>query len=319
MLGLPNLSVMMSIKVTVCCITYNHAGFIRSCIEGFLMQKTTFGYEILIHDDCSTDGTSQIVDEVAERHPRLIRIVRPNVNRYSTESRAIITQYLLPLAQGDYIALCEGDDYWTDPHKLQRQVDFLEKNRDYSASFHSVRMAMRGRKPKGLFRAQRFDGKIPIERVIEWRHRFFATSSLVYRKKVMKGYPDFCLQCHVGDYPLMIWLSLQGAIHYIDQTMSVYRRGHAGSWSKRYLACSQQERMAFLQTELNMLEGFDQITAHRYRDLFQGQKAKLRIYALWRYRDYRALRDPVLRPYYKRLSIGRRWSIKFSMLIDKYI
>jgi glycosyltransferase involved in cell wall biosynthesis len=297
-------------------MAYNHAPYIRSCIEGFLMQKTTFAYEIWIHDDVSTDGTSEIVREYAEKYPDKIAVVRPEINRYSTGNRAIVTNYLLPVARGTYIALCEGDDYWTDPSKLQRQIDILEKNPTYSACFHRTAVKKEG-KSNGIRRAQRFDGPISVEQVIRWRSKFFATSSLVYRKNAMKDYPDFFKNCHVGDYPLMLWLSLQGTIYYVDRTMSVYRKGHSGSWSRHYLDCSQQERMSQLQTELDMLDGFDRLTAHRYRHHIQEKKAMLRIYALWRYRDYDALADPELKPFFRTLSIVRRWRIRTNMLINR--
>lgn len=113
-------------RVSICCATFNHAPFIAEAIEGFLMQKTTFCVEILIHDDCSTDGTRAIVQRYADDHPELFRLTLPEENQYS---RGVsVLQNLRATARGDYIAFCEGDDAWTDPLKLQRQVAFLDEN-----------------------------------------------------------------------------------------------------------------------------------------------------------------------------------------------
>jgi len=119
------------VLVSICCITYNHVSYISEAIEGFLMQKTTFPYEILIHDDASFDGTAEIIRGYENRFPNIIKPIYQKENQYSQE-RGISVTYQFPRARGKYIALCEGDDYWTDPYKLQKQVDFLENNPEYS-------------------------------------------------------------------------------------------------------------------------------------------------------------------------------------------
>lgn len=125
--------------VSISCITYNHVNFIRDAIEGFLMQETTFPVEILIHDDASTDGTVDIIREYAEKYPHLFKPIYQTENQYSKGVK-ISSTYNFPRAQGKYIALCEGDDYWTDPMKLQKQVEFLEENEDYSFSCHRFKL-----------------------------------------------------------------------------------------------------------------------------------------------------------------------------------
>lgn len=122
--------------VSICCLTYNHAPFIQKCLDGFLMQKTTFPIEILIHDDASTDGTDEIIKEYTRRYPNVIFPLFEEENKYShgyAGKMDIEFNYLR--AQGNYIAYCEGDDYWTDPYKLQKQVDFMESKPDCSVCF----------------------------------------------------------------------------------------------------------------------------------------------------------------------------------------
>lgn len=122
--------------VSICCITYNHAPFIRKCLDGFLMQETNFRIEILIHDDASTDGTDGIIREYAEKNPDLFFPLFETENQYSHGHQNDIDFFNYNRAKGKYIAYCEGDDYWTDPYKLQKQVDFMETHPDYSVCFH---------------------------------------------------------------------------------------------------------------------------------------------------------------------------------------
>lgn len=122
--------------VSICCITYNHAPFIRKCLDGFLMQKVDFPIEILIHDDCSTDGTTDIIKEYAAKYPELIFPLYEEENKYSNGYKWKMDLFNYERVKGKYVAYCEGDDYWTEPTKLQRQVDFLESHPDYSVCWH---------------------------------------------------------------------------------------------------------------------------------------------------------------------------------------
>lgn len=123
--------------VSICCLSFNHAPYIRESLDGFLKQKTTFGVEILIHDDASTDGTDAIIKEYAEQYPDIIFPLYETVNQYSNGYKGKMDiAFNYSRAKGKYIAYCEGDDYWTDPLKLQKQVDFMESHPDYSVCFH---------------------------------------------------------------------------------------------------------------------------------------------------------------------------------------
>ena len=131
--------------VSICCLTYNHVQFIRNALDGFLMQEPPTGvpknepwYEILIHDDCSTDGTTKIIKEYAAKYPDKIFPLYEEKNQYSHGGAGKMDLYNYNRARGKYIAYCEGDDYWTDAKKLQKQVDFLETHLDYSVCWHRV-------------------------------------------------------------------------------------------------------------------------------------------------------------------------------------
>ena len=125
------------IKVSINCTTYNQEMYIAEAIESFLMQKTTFSYEILIHDDASTDNTREIIKKYEEKYPDIIKPIYQSENKYSKGVK-VGYEYNFKRARGKYIALCEGDDYWTDPYKLQKQVDYMEANPDCTLCMHSV-------------------------------------------------------------------------------------------------------------------------------------------------------------------------------------
>ena len=122
---------------SISCATYNHAPFIRQCLDHLLAQKTNFPFEIVIHDDASTDGTREILEEYALKYPDRIFPLYQSENQYSKGMRGLQSQYNYPRCRGRYIAICEGDDYWPDPLKLQRQVDFLERHEDYVLTYHA--------------------------------------------------------------------------------------------------------------------------------------------------------------------------------------
>jgi glycosyltransferase involved in cell wall biosynthesis len=121
-----------SILVSISCITYNHGKFIKQCLDGILNQKVDFKYEILVNDDASSDGTQKILRSYEEKYPDIIKPIYQTVNQFQKGKRGFNETYNFPRAQGKYIAFCEGDDYWTDTLKLQKQVDFLENNDEYN-------------------------------------------------------------------------------------------------------------------------------------------------------------------------------------------
>ncbi len=214
--------------VSVCCTTYQHVHFIRQAIEGFLFQRTSFPIEIIIRDDASTDGTAAIVKEYAERHPDLIHVIMNEVNLFSKGVRAMPDA--MRHARGKYIAICEGDDYWTDPLKLQKQVDALESDPSVSMVFHNVWIKHdESRKDRFMnhgIKKERFTLADVLES--EW---FVGTCSMVYRQSAMAGVDLGAYSWSLsGDMVLQYHLALKGDFLYLDELMGVYRR-HAGGVS----------------------------------------------------------------------------------------
>jgi glycosyltransferase involved in cell wall biosynthesis len=124
--------------ISISCITYNHAPFIRACLDSFLLQQTNFAFEVIIHDDASTDETKEIIEEYTAKYPDVFFPLFQTKNQYSQGVRGMMARFNFPRCRGKYIALCEGDDYWTDPFKLQKQVDFLEANSYFALCFHKA-------------------------------------------------------------------------------------------------------------------------------------------------------------------------------------
>ncbi|HKN87420.1 MAG TPA: glycosyltransferase, partial [Nitrospiraceae bacterium] len=217
-------------KVSVLLITYNHAKYIAEAIESVLMQKTTFPVVIHVIDDCSTDGTTEIVKEYAARYPdRVVACLnKKNIGRKVTQKN--FTKGFSTL-DGDYWALLEGDDYWTSPYKLQRQVDFLEANPDFAICAHNtVKVYEDGSREPHRFLYYGKKDDCDIYEAIMLR-MFFHGAGVLYRN-VFRGVPprgyDNKWSC---DIYIFISHAAHGKIHHIDEDMAVYRAHGSGLFS----------------------------------------------------------------------------------------
>lgn len=213
--------------VSICSITYNHAPFIRQCLDGFLMQQCNFPIEIFINDDCSTDGTTEIIREYAEKYPDKIFPIFHEENQYSKGVRCMSQTFIFPKARGKYIAMCEGDDYWTDPLKLQKQVDFLESHPDYSMCFHKAKVIVQdGREYIDYFSKLEEREYKPNEILSQW---LIPTASIVMRKSVqVPTHKDF----RTGDVVIHAACVASGKVYCMSEEMSVYRL-HGTGWSSQ--------------------------------------------------------------------------------------
>ncbi len=209
--------------VSVWMVTYNHEKYIRQAIESILSQNVEFTYEIVIGEDCSTDNTRAILKELEAKHPNIIKPiyhvenVGPSRNAY---------EFVLPACQGKYIAVLEGDDYWTDNNKLQKQIDFLEKNEDYSASGHQSTLIFENSKePPRLF-GETSDTSYNVNDFLQ--HRKFHTCSLVYRTEIIKSALPFPSKIISADRAIYAMLASHGNIKYFADAMCVYRKHNFG-------------------------------------------------------------------------------------------
>ncbi len=220
----PHMNENTDILVSICCESFNHAPFLRDCLEGFIMQKANFKFEILIHDDASTDGSADIIREYAAKYPDLFKPILQTENQYS-KGINIWNSIQHPRAKGKYIAQCEGDDYWTDPLKLQKQVDFLESHPDYTMCFHNaIKHYENSEKPDKLVANLETREYQAVEFALK---SFTPTASILFRKSVIESnyYKSISTNKHiyVGDEPLFFTCLSLGKAYCLKQPMSVYR------------------------------------------------------------------------------------------------
>ena len=204
-------------------LAYNHEVFIEKAIESWLMQKTNFKFEIVIGEDYSTDNTREMVFSYAEKYPDIIRVIssESNVGMLANMMR---TQ---AACNGKYIALCEGDDYWTDPLKLQKQVDFMEANADFSICFHDAIILQDNKSQAPKYFVPKNQKEISsTEDVI--KNYYIPTASMLLRAKYHEKLPDWFKHVYNGDWALQLILSTKGKIKYIDELMCVYRKNEGG-------------------------------------------------------------------------------------------
>ena len=220
--------------VSIRCTTYNHEPYIRDAIEGFLMQETDFPFEIVIHDDASTDGTADIIREYEKRYPNLIKPIYQVENQYSKGGGGI-TRILNKKMRGEYVAICEGDDYWTDPRKLQIQIDEMREYPECDICFHSATMAYQDNSRPGrvVGKPRKESGIIPLGEVIRGGGGFMPTASIVLGKSIPENLPDwYYTTAPIGDLFWQIYGTKRGGALFIDRNMAVYRAMVPGSWSK---------------------------------------------------------------------------------------
>ena len=180
---------MNDIKVSVLCAAYNHEKYIRQCLDSILSQKTDFRIEVLVHDDASTDHTAEIIREYQEKYPDIVIPVFQKVNQYSRNIHVSRT-FLLPKARGEYIAICEGDDYWIDDSKLQLQADLMDKHPEIDMCTHGAIKVKNGKRV-GYIAPSTVQKTFTPKETILGGGGMFATNSIFYRKSMRDNTPRF--------------------------------------------------------------------------------------------------------------------------------
>ena len=213
--------------VSIAMLTYNHENYIPEAIESVLMQKTDFPFQLVIAEDFSTDNTRKIVIDYQKKYPQKIKLILQNKNVGASKNNTALFENL----KGKYIAALEGDDYWTDPLKLQKQVDFLEANEDFSICFHNVEEVNIDGVifEKRLVQSSEEEKTYTIEDLS--KGNFIHTASVVFRNNI-KELPEFIKFSPMGDYPLHMINAKFGLIKYFPKKMAVYKFG-GGLWSSQ--------------------------------------------------------------------------------------
>ena len=244
--------------VSIVCGAYNQEDYIADTLDGFLLQETDFRIEILIHDDASSDKTAQIIKSYEAQYPDIIKPVYQTENKHS-QGILINYTYNLPRVTGEYIAYCDGDDYWIDPVKLQSQVDFLEKNKEFTGCTHNTKILNSDEPTKeSLVVSSHTKDVFYIDDFIKGE-AYFHTSSMVYRTSVMDKIYSQYLGKYRGDWFILMTFSKYGPIKYLDTIMSIYRIHDQGVWS---LLNENQK----IKKNLNAIIDFNKIFDYQYEE-----------------------------------------------------
>lgn len=308
------------IKVSVYCLAYNHGALIHRALEGFVNQKTNFKYEVIVHDDASTDNTAEVIREYAEKYPDIIKPIYQKENQYKN---GILKRFVLPVLKGKYIAACEGDDYWTDSNKLQTQYDILESHPECAVCCHYVKEI--DYNTGDLIKYCPRDKYALTEGIIERGKAmeitmmdFIHINSLMYktdiRTELLNNKPEFAKHV-VGDRALLLYILDKGEIYFIDKVMSVYNKAVPGSWTMR-IERGDIERLKRVNDEnLYGLSLYKQYADEKYSDKIDEITYKLKIRTefnlLKRTKQYRKL----FRRRYRDLINGLPKSTRIKLLI----
>lgn len=262
-----------NIVVSICCITYNQIKYIRNALDSFLMQELQGSFEIIVHDDASTDGTAEVIKEYIDKYPGIVKGILQKQNQFAKGNRRILLNELVPRAKGKYIAVCEGDDFWTDKFKLYKQLNSLKKDSYCVASTHRVQIVQEDGKligrtiPSFIIESGIIKSDDYIKMVFNEDRHLFHTSSVLFRRetasKIIGSLPEFMKNTEAGDRALFLYLATQGDIVYINEDMSCYRIMSEGSWSQQ-MSSSQKKTYEHNVVMIEMAEKFNLYTNQKY-------------------------------------------------------
>jgi glycosyltransferase involved in cell wall biosynthesis len=257
------------IKVSVIVHTYNHEKFIRQTLDSILSQQVNFEYEVIVGDDASLDLTPQIITEYQQKFPEIIKpLLHPkNLGGFGKNN----TLATLAVCKGEYIAAMDGDDYWTNPHKLQKQVDFLDKNPDFVSCFHNALIHFEDGSHPDMYVNDNTQKEVTgIEDLIgEDEIWFMATSAVMFRNGIIKEYPKWFHESKSGDIPRYVLLGKHGKFFYINEVMSVYRKNGSG------MSFTDGKQDAdFLFNRIGMYKGIDEELGFKFHSTINKNIAR---------------------------------------------
>lgn len=301
------------IKVSIIYMTFNAEEYIADAIESFLMQDTNFNYEIVIHDDASSDNSQSILLEYQKKYPDIITLILQSENQHSKHHWP--DEIILNYCKGEYIACCDGDDFWCDKNKLQIQADFMDAHSDYSLCTHATQLA----NEQGIYLTNKFmrpythDVDVPVSDMLSrW---LFATCSLMFRSNIRGNeHLEFRGDCINNDFALTSYLAIKGKVRYIDKVMCVYRTQAKNSTNIRYKSLNkltdQNEKF------YNMIERFDKYTNYQFSKILHKQKQNIAYGTLLKYNNFFTATKSNL---YKHLTLINKIKLKIKLDIFPFL
>ncbi len=304
----------MKSEITVVVMTYNQKDYIAKTLESILAQKIDTNFDILVHDDCSEDGTYEIVLGYQKKFPNKIKIIHQNERKFLKDGfNMMIYKYVVPCIKSKYIAYCDGDDYWCNIHKLKKQYDFMETHKDYSMCFHSSYQL----KQNGDMSSKWFiqgDRDVNMHDLINENLGIcVATSSIFLKSYVFKNFPDWRKNFCVEDFPMYIMAAMHGKIHQFSDVMCVYRQFAIGSWSSQ-----NKENIARLVSHqkdiIENIKSFDEQTNHKYHNLVKKRIDASAFRIAYLEKNFDVMFSKYYRKLFKKLTHKERMSLKLQYM-----
>ena len=261
-------AVMKAVMMSVIITAYNHEKYIGDAIEGILSQKTDYGYEILVHDDVSTDKTADIIREYEKKYPSIVKGIYETENQFSKGS---LTRILFDLKrEGKYFAFLDGDDYWNDNEKLQKQVEFLEAHEEYSMCMHNAIQLNCATGEEKLLNTFPEDGTYSQEEQVKagLGTNFPASASYVFRTAYLEDMPAFFLNSSIGDYPYRQYYASRGKVYYFKKPMTVYRTAVPHSYMSN-VRRNQKFYNTYTLEMISFFEKFNNYTETRFEHILE--------------------------------------------------
>ncbi|MFC1613108.1 glycosyltransferase [Patescibacteria group bacterium] len=278
------------VKVNACIIAYNHEHYIKKCLDGALAQKVDFSYEIVISEDCSTDKTREIVQEYQKKYPDKIKLFLNEKNLGLTGNWV---QSLKLCNESEYIAICEGDDYWTDPDKLQKQVNFLDKNPDFALSAHNADVIQNIDGIEQIIR--QYCGKnhpkiMDLSYLLEYGSGG-PTHSLVIRNKIIKNLPEWFSKMKACDWTIQVMATVGGKMRYFPEKMGIYRKHKQGATFSSKMEAIAKGESDFALPAKYTLEMINALNKH-FNYKYDKELRKLSAYWYnWYVKEYMNIND----------------------------
>ena len=314
-----------NIKVSIICIVYNHEKFLRKCLDGFVKQKTNFKFEAIIHDDCSTDNSKQIIEEYYKKYPEIIVPIYEKDNQFS-KGKKIIRDIVYPRIRGKYVAICEGDDYWTDENKIQLQYDFMEKNTNCSLCVHNTIINDLKNNKQTYFNNW---NNIHILNDADIFLNWSVHTSSYFTKKEYVIYPKLKNDKCFGDYKRLVFSHYYGNVICLPYTMSVYNFNNENGALKRNKDMHWNEKINSRNNKIKFLNDFNEYSAYKYSNTIQKAIDNEKMFNLFensvnikKYKDFMSYKFELKNNYdYKKLLNNmNKWKKKiYILVINNYL
>lgn len=281
--------------VSICCLAYNQEAYIAQTLQSFIDQITDFPFEVLVHDDASTDKTADIIRQFEVKYPDIIKPIYQTENQHSKNVRISFT-YQYPRATGKYIAMCEGDDYWIDPHKLQKQVDYMEAHPDCHLCFTNGKCEVNGSIERRVipwtpaYRKSYKPGNADYNMGDMVLLDYVPTASLLCLTEDLKNLPEMSPNTFRGDTFIRLYTTSLGYAHCIDEDTCIYRYRVANSMTTQWNE-SAKNAVAFIGKLISLLDDMNRITEGKYDAQIQEMKLRSVFRIHIKQQDYHAARQ----------------------------